>query len=597
MSARLTWIWLAIAATLAGFIYVSNHYLRKPEPGPLLVLPEFKPGEITAIQVRSAGELEMRVERTNNTWQMVHPLAYPAQAPSIENLLTALERLVPATFIAATELRDRPNADDEYGFASPLASIMLYRRDERRQLKIGAKTNPGDQVFLQVVGNQGVYVVDAEFLKLIPRSASDWRDTRFFRLDQLTFNRLSVTNGQKYFELQRETSGPWRITWPVPARADQAKVEQSLKNLENLRVQNFVSDESRADLDRFGLQPADLSFGVFRSNTILDCIYFGRSPTNEPRLVYARRSGLDSIVTVPRDLAEPWRATANDFRDPHLLSLEMDVNAVEVQAADNFALQRGTNGAWRVSPPNFAADAELMKEFFSLLGSLRISQFVSDVVTEPDLPAYGLNNPMRRYTMKMAGTNAAPATNLLSLQLSFGTNRQDQVFVRRGDENSVYAITVGDFNRLPYASWQFRERKLWSFSLDDISRLVLRQNGKERQVVRRGLHQWSLAPGSQGIINDLAVEETAKSLVQLSAVSWVARGRDLRARFGFTENAHQVVFELKNGTRFGFELGGEAPSGIRFGGTELDGDFWVFEFPWPLSRDVASYLSVPASNF
>jgi hypothetical protein len=596
MSARLTWIWLGIAVTLAGFIYISNHYFRKPDPGPLQVLPGFKPGEVTAVQVRPAGELEMRVERTNNTWRMVHPLAYPAQGPSIENLLQALERLVPATFITATELRDRPNADDEYGFASPQASIMLFRRDERRQLKIGAKTNPGDQVFLQVVGNQGVYVVDAELLKLIPRSANDWRDTRFFRLDQMAFDHLSVTNGQKYFELQREPSGEWRITWPVPARADQAKVDQCLKNLENLRVQNFVSDEPRTDLDRFGLQPAELSFAVFRSNTFLDCIQFGRSPTNEPRLVYTRRSGLDSVVTVPRDLADSWRATANDFRDPHLLTLEADVSEAEVQATDSFTLQRGTNGVWRVSPQNFMADADLMKEFFSLLASLRISQFVSDVLTEPELPAYGLNTPMRRYTLKIAGAKAS-VTNRVSLQLNFGTNRQDQVFVRRMDENSVYAISVGDFNRLPYASWQFRERKLWSFSPDDIARLVLRQNGKERQVVRRGLHQWSLAPGSQGIINDLAVEETAKALTQLSAVSWIARGRDHRARYGFTEDAHRVTLELKSGARFGFELGGEVPSGFRFGGVELDGDFWVFEFPWPLSRDVASYLSVPAGNF
>ena len=35
---------------------------------------------------------------------------------------------------------------------------------------MGAKTAPGDQVFLQVVGVEGVYVVDADFLKYLPRT-------------------------------------------------------------------------------------------------------------------------------------------------------------------------------------------------------------------------------------------------------------------------------------------------------------------------------------------------------------------------------------------------------------------------------------------
>ncbi len=60
-----------------------------------------------------------------------------------------------------------------------------------------------------------------------------------------------------------------------------------------------------------------------------------------------------------------------------------------------------------------------------------------------------------------------------------------------------------------------RERRIWNFSTNDVVRVTIRQQGRVRQIVRNGPHDWSLAPGSQGIINDLAVEETVSGLCQL----------------------------------------------------------------------------------
>ena len=77
----------------------------------------------------------------------------------------------------------------------------------------------------------------------------------------------------------------------------------------------------------------------------------------------------------------------------------------------------------------------------------------------------------------------------------------------------------------------------------------IRQQGRVRQIVRNGPHDWSLAPGSQGVINVLAVEETVSGLCQLAAVAWVARGDQDRARYGFTDNGDRVTLELKSGKK------------------------------------------------
>ena len=85
-------------------------------------------------------------------------------------------------------------------------------------------------------------------------------------------------------------------------------------------------------------------------------------------------------------------------------------------------------------------------------------------------------------------------------------------------------MKLADFQRLPAAGWQMRERRIWNLSTNDVARVTLRQQGKVRQINRNGPHNWSLAPGSQGVINDLAVEETVSGLCQLTAAAWLGQG-------------------------------------------------------------------------
>ena len=73
--------------------------------------------------------------RTNaDGWALTKPLVYPAQATSIEILLANLARLTPAVRIDANELKNRPRADEEFGFASPQASIVLRQGEELMRL-------------------------------------------------------------------------------------------------------------------------------------------------------------------------------------------------------------------------------------------------------------------------------------------------------------------------------------------------------------------------------------------------------------------------------------------------------------------------------
>ena len=593
MNPRSTWRWFVVAAGLFAFILLYQRYIRShPAPAVARVLPGLRASAVTSVQVRPAASLAIRADHTNGVWQLTEPHPYPAQAASVESLLAALEQLRPVTLVTARELQ-RPNAEEEYGLGTPQATITLQQPDYRALLEVGAKTAPGDQVFLRVVGV--VCVADAAFLKYIPRTMDDWRDTALLDWQSFAFDRVAVSNGANVFELQRgTTNSPWLMTRPLKVRADNAKIDDALHKLQSLRVQQFVPEDSRVGLDTYGLQPPQLELGFGLGTNTLTLLQFGKSPTNEERLVYARRMGQDTIVTVANDLLTPWREKASDFRDAHLVSLTTWPAIIEIHVEDNFSVELQTNGIWRVQPGDLPADAELVKDLLLTLNSMRTVQFI-DAVIDPDLPGYGLAPPSRRYVLRSSATNSPSGTmtNAIMADLDFGTNSAGQVFARRADESVVYGVTTNDYERLPVVGWQLRERRIWSISTNDVARAIIHQRGKVRQLQRTGPHAWSLL--AQGTINDLAVEETVSGLCDLTASAWVARGEQNRARFGFTDQGHVVTLELKNGSKLTVEFGGVAASGCPYATVTLDGTPWIFEFPADLYRQVEGCLTIPAT--
>jgi hypothetical protein len=601
MNTKNTWLWMMVALGLFAFIYFFHR--KKPPTGPAKVLPGLKASEVTSVLVRPGPQLNLEAVHTNGAWQLTierqitnAPVSHPAQALAISNLLSALANLTPVTQIKASELKDRPKAEEEFGLSSPQATITVDQPDYHALLQIGAKTAPGDQVFLRVVGEDGLYVVDADILKHIPHTADDWRDTALVDLNSFVFDRVSVTNGAKIFELRRDpTNQLWRMFYPFPqpARANNEKIHESLELIHSLRARDFLADDPKPDLEALGLQRPELEVALGEGTNTLVLLQFGKSPTNDGHLVYARRVDQNAVVTVAAELVTPWRGKLNDFRDPHLVNLHEPVGALEVNAEENFTIQQRTNAAWQVLAQDVPVDAGLVNELIANLGRMQIVDFGNDVVIAADLPAYGLAPPARQYILKSAATNAPGMTNNVIVELDFGTNQDGKVFARRPDENFVYSVKAADVQALPTAAWQLRKREIFNFSTNDVVSLTIQQDGRTRTIKRNGPFSWSFASNSQGILNDLAVEVTVSELGQLSAGTWVARGAENRARYGIADNGYRITFELKNGTKPVLEFGGEAPSGFRYAAITQEGTVWIFEFPPGLYQTVSTNLTAP----
>lgn len=590
MNSKNTWLLLLIAALLGGFIYGWEKFVAGPARLPVMVLPRFDPAQIASVQIRAAGQPELMAERTNGGWQLTRPLPYPADPQRIERFLYTLRQLQPVSTFTPADLQAYPETEKSFGFENPLATIDLFAPKIRKQLLIGARTAPGDHVYVQVVGVPGVHLVPAKLLEAVPQSVGVWRDTALLDWAHLNFDRLLIASGPRVTELQHDaTNNLWRLP-RLQARADRFLIEELLKRLHALQINEFITDAADTDLDLFGLQTPDLAISFFSGTNLAARLNFGKSPTNDAKLVFARRTGLDSVLTVPAEALAPWRAPAAEFRDRLLLNIKALPEAIEVIADDRFTLVRQTNNLWRVEPAGFLADTNYMNEVLLTLARMQIVAFEKDVVTEPDLPKYGLATPFRQFILKHT-SGARPTTNA---HLIFGTNQADRIMVKRADEESVYAVATAEFNRLPAASWEMRNRHIWSFDLADVVKVSVEQNDRRHDVLRQGTNSWVLGEGSSGSVNSFGVEEAVARLADLTAAFWTLRNPTDLTLFGFQEPAFRLSVLLADGSRREVRFGGAAPNQFPYALVSLDGEPWVFEFPWGTFQLIQTYLTPPA---
>ncbi|MGH7976861.1 MAG: DUF4340 domain-containing protein, partial [Limisphaerales bacterium] len=297
MNSKTTGIWFVLAAILFALIFFFQRHWNAPAGISENILAGLQPSAVTSVQVIPAGALEIRADRMNGGWFLSKPMVYPAQATAIEALLDALQKLTPSTRLGAAELRGHKNSETEFGFDNPQTTLVIGAGDQTWQLLVGNKTAPGDQVFLRVVGRDGAFVADDGWLKFIPRSVNDWRDTSLVNANEDNFDSIVLTNGAKVIELHRDaTNRLWRMTRPLQARANSERITSALQYLQTARAVQFITDDPKADLTAFGLQPANLDLWLGHGTNFVTGIFLGNSPTNDSTLIYAKRERWNAIV-------------------------------------------------------------------------------------------------------------------------------------------------------------------------------------------------------------------------------------------------------------------------------------------------------------
>lgn len=599
MNWKNTGILLALAALVFAFIFFIERHFRPAGAEEEARLTTMRPLEVTNIVVRRTNQLVLRAERAGQRWNLSFPLSYPAQTIAVERLLKTIQELKSQAWISSQELSAARRTIAEFGLDVPQATVVLQHGGRRTELLVGARTAMGDQVYVQLFNSTGIHLVNAGLLELLPRSANDWRDTSLVSIADLAVHRLEVRAPGRGFEIavDARTQRPFLTKPPPRARVSDEKFSQLFNKIVSAEVRQFVTDDPRVELEPYGLQPpvAELAFG--RDTNDLVVVQFGKSPPKEPGLVYARRLSQTNIVLVSKAVLDAVLTSHADLRERRLLEFPQAaiplIDTIEVGGAvEPFVARRQTNGLWVISEPQpMLADTSLVLGWLQHLSSLQ-GNVEKDVVT--DLAPYGLAAPALKYSLKTTLTNAnGGVTNRPLAGLDLGLSADGKIFGRGYDE-AVYSISPADFEHLPTAAWQLRDRRVWTFTTNQVTRVTFHFEGQVRQLLRGPAGEWSFAPGSQGVISSQALEKLINQLGELRATVWVARGDELREHFGFTPKGQKLEIETKvgeNARTLTLEFGGRSSAQNPYALAAADGQAWIFEFSVPLFYECARFTS------
>ena len=104
-----------------------------------------------------------------------------------------------------------------------------------------------------------------------------------------------------------------------------------------------------------------------------------------------------------------------------------------------------------------------------------------------------------------------------------------------------------------------------------------------------------IIPGSQGIINPPALEETAHRLGSLTVEGWVGRNVTDPEKYGLKPENLSLTVELKTGAKYTVDFGLPISNQTALAAVTLDGERWAFVFPPVLYQFVSTYLTIPAN--
>jgi hypothetical protein len=315
MNWRNTWILVGLAGVLFAFIFLFERHLNPSGTIPPIrpLFTDFNPTRAAALQIRRGNQFVLALERTNEGWRFTRPFDYPAATFAVQSFLEALGRAVPVTYISSREMISRKQTASDFGFDSAPVAVTLERGEEHRDLRFGARTPAGDQVYVEIVGQPGIFVVSADILdNKMPRTRNDWRDTALFHFGDEKIERCEITRRGGGFVLQLDpTNKLWRL---ARHRADQAQVHQLLARIQAARAVEFVTDETNADGEIYGLQAPELEL-TLKSGALAQKVQFGRSPPADPTRVYARIAAHTNVVLVPRTLVDLLAIPYAELRD------------------------------------------------------------------------------------------------------------------------------------------------------------------------------------------------------------------------------------------------------------------------------------------
>ena len=223
-------------------------------------------------------------------------------------------------------------------------------------------------------------------------------------------------------------------------------------------------------------------------------------------MVYVRESTSDDIYTVPDQLLSIIPTKPDQLRDLVLFSGEaIGVRRVEIRGQEGFIqLVKDSQSGWRIQQPLSAlADPREVNAYIESLFSLRVEKFVADNVS--DFSIYGLQGETRQIALE--GADGTARMLVLGDEIP---DREGDVYARRADDTSVFAIKADALDLLRVQVAHFRDVRVLPVALEEITSISVARGSEQLVLEVDPSKGWKISTPMIWAADPIAVTELAE---------------------------------------------------------------------------------------
>jgi len=608
MKTRSTLILLAVVVALGLFI----RFHESDQPGTREAreteqyLVRLEPEKVRTITITD-GETVVALERKDDRWRVTAPVEDRADVSVAQQILNDAEFLRREQTIPAGANKDEARARlSEFGLTNPRVELAFGGKDAPPPIRFGKETAVEGRIYARLGEAQDAYVIADSLLDTIRKKPDDFRDRRLSELEPSEVGKLLVKSAAGEIEAVRE-KGRWRLTRPIKARADDARVGNLITQVANTRIEAFLSPAPDAAATQGFNDPRGSVTLVPEEGGEPQVLEFGGDIPDDPKKIAARFAARKGLYHLAKESASVLETKPNDLRDRKLSRFDRDlVDRVTIASKVHGKTVLARNKeAWTLNPDKEGkgrtASRGDVSAILDRLQSSEVREFVAD--SAGDLGRYGLQDPALRITVSSfssENTSEAAAGEHPILTVAFGRVENGMAYARVEEEPFVVGVDPALLEELNLPGVRLREATVFSGNAEEIKAFQVRKaDGIEVRVERGGDGAWKAPGGGEPVAKPVAIQSLANVLANLRAVRWEA-AKELPTH-GFETPALAIRFTAGSEERT-LTVGAPSPDGHRFAkASSSDGvfllnlsDFATLDLP--IETPVQAPSPVPAPS-
>ncbi|MCX6571057.1 MAG: DUF4340 domain-containing protein [Candidatus Aminicenantes bacterium] len=316
------------------------------------------------------------------------------------------------------------------------------------------------------------------------KSAAQEKTNTLISLASGDIRKASLVRDGETLTFERDEAGPWRLTSPLQAAADDTEVGNFVDSLASLRIERVVEKEAK-DLAAYEI---------------------------------AKREDDPRVVLLASTLKTTLDKKIFDFRQKDVFKFSAaDVETVRVRAKNiGWQAQRQKAG-WFLKAPVVALAAKgKVDSLLDSLSGLRAKAFVTESKNAEALKRFGLEKPEYEVVLSL------PASNQ---EIVFSLHQEGEAFYATTSlSTKVIAFEGALLTDLDRKVDGMRETKVADFYSWEADKVALKRDGFELAAVKEKVgeeEKWLLNPATKEEADRTKVEDFIRKLEGLEAAAFI----------------------------------------------------------------------------